>query len=258
MKHILLLFFALLPLAMQAQQSTPNEGCVDLVYMKDGSIYRGKIVEQAPDGPVVIQTWSGLIMHLPAKKVRRIVQKCPEDASSKHPAAPRPYSFKERGWYNATHLSCVTGNTWNGGVATGFSLHNSTGYAFSRWIGLGLGLGVDTYSPYLLNINQPTYPVFLEARGYLMAKPVSPFYAAGAGWGIAGGGSDDRFGYTDSWSGGWMAKAQLGYRFGNYFSMFAGLRFQRQDRNWTNTWDLSHGKDRILHQRFELGFGLLL
>lgn len=258
MKSVILLLFAAVPWLLTAQQTVSPEGCTDIVYLKDGSIYRGKVIEQPLDGPLVIQTWSGLTIHLPAKKIRRVVQKCPETAQSKPLAVPKPYSFKERGWYNATHLSYLAGNTWQGEVATGFSLHNSTGYAFSRWIGVGIGLGVDSYSPYLQSLNQPTYPVFLEVRGYLMAKTVAPFYTLGAGWGFAGGGTDERSGYQDSWDGGWLAKAQLGYRMGNNFCMFAGLRFQRQNRNWTNTWDFSYGKDRILHQRFELGFGLLL
>ncbi len=258
MKPFLLFFTALLPLIGQAQQPAQHEGCTDIVYLRDGSIYRGKVIEQTLEGPLVIQTWSGMTLHLSQKKVRRVIQKCPDTGSARNIAAPKPYSFQERGWFNATQLSYLAGNTWRGGVATGYSLHNITGYAFSRWIGVGLGIGVDTYSPYLHNINQPTYPVFVEARGYFLAKPVTPFYAAGAGWGFAGGGAEDRQGFTENWEGGWLAQLQLGYRMGNNFCMYGGLRFQRQNRDWTNIWDFSYGKDRILHQRFELGFGLLL
>ncbi len=253
-----LLLAVLAPWLLRAQQPDPAESCTDLVYMKDGSVYRGKLIEHPLDGPLVLQTWSGLTVHLPAKKIRRVVQRCPDASLKIRATAPKPYSFKERGWYNATQLSYLAGNTWQGGAATGFSLHNSTGYSFNRWIGVGVGAGVDAYSPYLPFINQTTYPLFLETRGYLLAKNVSPFYNLSAGWGFAGGGTTDRPGYEDQWQGGWLAKALIGYRVGNHFSLFGGLRFQRQYRNWTSTWDQSYGQDRILHQRFELGFGLLL
>ena len=152
----------------------------------------------------------------------------------------------------------LTGRTWWNESVTGFSLYNSTGYLFSRWLGVGLGLGIDAYSPYVNQINQATYPVFIEARGYLMASNMAPFYNFSAGWGFAGGRSNARFGYDDQWRGGWLLHGRLGYRLGNHFTIFGGLRFQRQDRVWTHFQDQSEGKDRILHRRFELGLGLLL
>lgn len=259
MRYCLSIFYLLLATWLPAQQHDAATGCTDIVYLKGGSVYRGKILENPDNGPLVIQTWSGLTLHLPAAKIRRIVQHCPDaPKGGKSSFAPQPYTFRERGWYNATGMSVLAGRSWWNENVTGFSLYNSTGYLFSRWLGVGIGLGVDAYSPYVSQINQATYPVFAEARGYLMAKNMAPFYNLSAGWGFAGGKTNPRPGYVDDWRGGWLLQGRLGYRLGNHFTVFGGLRFQRQDRVWSNTWDQSVGKDRILHRRFEFGLGLLL
>ncbi|MBL7804531.1 MAG: hypothetical protein JNL02_12395 [Saprospiraceae bacterium] len=238
----------------------PSTGCTDVVYLKNGSIYRGKILEHAEGGTLVVQTWSGLILHVQEKKVRRVVQRCPGDDESakKRAAIPRPYDFREHGWYNVSSFSVLAGRTWWDENTIGVSLQNVTGYALNRWIGLGLGLGVEAYSPYVQEFNQVTYPVFVEARGYFQRKNSAPFYAFGGGWGFAGGSTSERWGYNDNWTGGWLLQGKLGYRLGNHFSLYGGLRFQRQNRVWTDTWGASEGTDKILHRRLELGMAVQL
>lgn len=260
LKHLLLLTLLALPCWTASAQQTPPDtaGCADIVYLRNGSVYRGRLVEQLSDQTLVLRTWSGLTLHLPAKQIRRVVQRCPRDSARRRAAMPKPYTFRERGWYNATTASVLTGRAYWGDYALGYSLHNSTGYAFSRIAGIGVGFGADVYSPYQDDFHQPVYPIFAEARGYLSRRHVAPFYAAGVGWGFAGNSGQDRWGYEDRWRGGWLAQLRVGYRLGNHFTLHAGLRLQRQKRIWTNAWDFSRGQDRILYRRLELGFGLLL
>lgn len=255
MRVILLHILWLIPSFLLAQ--TPDEGCIDIVYMRDGSLYRGQLLERPIDGsPWVIRTWSGITMQLPARMVRRVVQRCPD--SGMRAALPKIYHFRERGWYNATTIAAMAGQHWDNSTALGVSLHNSAGYAFSRPFAVGLGFGVDVFYPYQEPLNIATYPVYAELRGYLMARRVTPFYAVGGGWGFAGRKTENRWGYQDDWQGGWFGQAMLGYRLGNHFTIQGGLHFQRQTRAWNSIWDLSYGEDRILYRRFVLGFGLLI
>lgn len=232
-------------------QQNPDD-CQDIVYLRGGSEYRGKITEYAPGGNLVIVTWNGVTMTVPADNVKRVVQRCKESRRRQ----PRDYDFKERGLYNATRLGVLVGQTYVGEKATGASLYHSIGWMFNRWIGAGIGGGVETFSPD--GFEAPSYPIFVEARGYFLEKNVTPFYTIGAGWAFTGKNAGSQWGYTDNWSGGWLAKMQIGYRLGNHFTMHGGLSFQKKTRDWRSTWGGEWGKDRILHKRLELGIGVIL
>ncbi len=239
--------FALTPLL--AQQNSDN--CTDIVYLKGGSVLRGKIMEQTSDGYFVIATWSGVEMTFPTVNVRKVVQKCKEE---KRP--PKTYDFKEKGLYNATRLGTLIGQTYFGENSTGFTLHHTIGWMFNRWVGAGIGGGTEIYNP---DSGEPaTYPVFAEVRGYLQAKNATPFYALCGGWAFAGKNSSDEWGRIDDWKGGWLAKAQIGYRLGNHFTLHGGISFQKKTRTWDSTWGGERGTDRILNKRLELGLGVIL
>lgn len=237
--------------SMQSSAQETRENCTDVVYLRNGSVFRGKISEYKTGGEIVMTTWSGVTMTLPEANVKRIVQRC-----SSHKLQNKPYDFKEHGLYNATRLGLLIGKDYRSENATGFMLYHSTGWMFRRWIGAGVGAGVESYRPD--GQDAVTYPVFAEIRGYFQAKNISPFYALGGGWGFAGNGSRDINGYTNDWSGGWMAKAQVGYRIGNNFVIYTGLSFQKKTRDWRSTWGGEWGTDRILHKRMELGLGIVL
>ena len=240
-------FFCAVPLA--AQQNAGD--CTDIVYLKSGSILRGQITEQTADGNIIFTTWSGMKMNLPAATVKKIVQKC-----KKEKRAAKEYDFKEHGLYNATRLGTLIGQTYYGDNTTGFTLYHSIGWMFNRWVGAGIGGGVEMFNP---DSGEPaTYPIFAEVRGYLLAKNMAPFYTVSGGWAFTGKNSSENWGNIDAWEGGWMAKAHIGYRLGNHFSVFGGLSFQKKTRTWDSTWGGEWGQDRILHKRLELGIGLLL
>ena len=252
MKPLYLLFAFALALSgsrLYSQQDAGN--CTDIVYLRNGSVFRGKILEIKPGGDVVMTTWSGVSMTFPESNVKRIVQRCRGQKN-----APRQYDFKEKGLYNATRLSVLPGRDFRGENSTGYSIYHAAGWMFRRWIGAGLGAGVEIFNPD--GRETATYPVFAEVRGYFRARNVTPFYSIGAGWAFAGKSSDSEGGYINDWSGGWLAKAQIGYRIGNNLALYAGLSLQKKNLDWRTVWGGEWGRDRILHKRLELGFGVIL
>ncbi len=232
-----------------SQESTEN--CKDIVYLRSGSVFRGKITEMKAGGDLVMTTWNGVVITLPETNVKRVVQRCRD----RH-RAPKAYDFKEKGLYNATRLGALIGQTFRGDNSTGFSLYHSVGWMFNRWIGAGIGGGVEIFNPN--GLEATTYPIFAEARGYIRARNVSPFYSVGAGWAFAGKKSNTQWGYIDHWNGGWLAKAQIGYRIGNNLTIFGGLSLQKKTLDWRTTWGGDWGQDKVLHKRLELGFGIIL
>ena len=236
--------------ALIAQQN-PGE-CTDIVRLRDGSELRGKITEYAPEGNIVIVSWSGVTMTLPATNVKKIVQRCQDDKRS-----VRTYDFRENGLYNATRFDALIGQAYFGENAVGYTLYHSIGWMFNRWVGAGIGGGAEIFTPDGNEIT--TYPLFAEVRGYFLAKNVTPFYTVGGGWAFAGKSTgSQQWGYEENWNGGWLAKVQIGYRLGNHFTVQGGLSLQKKTRDWQSNWGGDWGQDRILHKRLELGIGIIL
>jgi hypothetical protein len=250
-KYSLVLLLLLFSAALFSQ--TEKTECEDVVYLKGGSIFRGTILEYNADSSLVMRSWSGARLQFPSIGVQRIVQKCKGDKGFKTPFSQRPYSFKEKGWYHATRVAVLAGAS-----GTGIGLQHSTGYKLNRLLGLGLGVGLENFGPY--DGVTETYPIFVELRGYLMPKKITPFYALGAGLGLAKKYSESPTwnGGRETWKGGWMVQGQIGYRIGNNAFVHLGIRLQHKTRYWINDWQGIRGTDKILHKRLEIGMGLLL
>jgi hypothetical protein len=245
------------PAGMRAQVATADT-CYDKVYLRGGSLFRGHLREYVAGEKVALMTSQGALLHLPADQVRRIVQYCPEDKRTALPAGPKPYAFRERGWYHHTRVAMLPGQNFSGEFAIGASLQHTSGWMLRRTLGIGLGLAAESYHIYSERMIA-TYPVFAEARGYLRPRNVTAYYAVGGGWGFAGRQPGSDAGRTEHWEGGWMAKAQIGIRLGNHFTVHSGLTFQRAVVDWTNNWWIAdRGTDRHLFKRMEIGFGVLL
>jgi len=247
MKTRFLFLFFLAAASGFAQQ---KENCRDIVYLTDGSVFRGKISSYQQDGELAMVSWSGGSIRLASINVKKIEQKCGDENPTLRSLAQRPYTFGETGWYHATRGSIL----WSSN-GMGFGLQHSSGMKFNRLIGAGIGVGIENLT--VSEDDVSTYPLFLEARGYLSAKNITPFYTLGIGWAFAGTENYNIEGEKESWEGGWMGQTQIGYRIGNHFTAHLGLRFQQKTRTWSNLWGIQ-GVDKILQKRFEIGLGILL
>ena len=228
-------------------QTTPD--CQDIIRLRNGSILRGEIQAINGEGQIVVfKSWNGATFDLHQMQIRKITQRCKNTR----------YNFKEKGWYHHTRTGLVVGQLYYGPNKTGFHLQHSSGWMFSRQLGLGLGTGIDYFSPG--ENDAVTYPIFAELQGFLLPNSITPFYSIGAGWAFTGRSEGERWGLEDQWKGGWLAQAAIGYRIGNHFSTQFGIRLQHKRREWTSTWgpDSGFGVDRILHSRLILAVGLHL
>lgn len=140
------------------------------------------------------------------------------------PDKEKTYAFREKGVYNATYFSTLSGSA-NGKFQLGLGIHNVTGYQFHRLLGVGLGFGVDTYS---FEDGETAYPLFAEARGYLSAKRVAPYYSGSLGYGFAFKNSDELINKAE---GGLFFRAALGLRLGadENTNVLADIGYQFQE-----------------------------
>lgn len=244
------------PRLLSAQET--QQDCQDILRIRGGSKLVGQIQSTKAGGDtLVFRTWNGIEFDVPKDQIQRIVQDC-KNGRGNHPLAFRPYNFREKGLYNHTRAGFMIGQAYYGENRVGLQLQHSIGWMFRRYLGTGLGLGVDFFDS---ESNDPAnYPVYAEVRGYLLPQNMTPYYAIGGGWAFTGQTNGEVWGQTETWKGGWMAFAEIGYRIGNNLTVHGGIRFQHKKREWTNAWspDTNFGVDRILYKRLMLGIGLVL
>lgn len=239
------------PRLLWAQQTA---GCHDILVLKDWSRMRGHLEAYAPGDSIRFRSVSGILLVLPPGSIRRIIQRCPGQNGG------NPYTFREKGWYHHTRSGMLPGQTYFARNALGMFLHHSSGWKFNRWLSAGLGAGFELFD-LGRGSDAATYPIFAELGGYLLDRRLTPYYSIAAGWAFTGNARQgDRWNYMDTWNGGWMAQASVGYRLGNHLILQTGLRLQRKDREWTSVWGPENGQgiDRILQKRLLLGVGVLL
>jgi hypothetical protein len=253
-KYICAILSAVLWTAASAPaQTADTASCKDQVFLKDGSVFTGQLKSYEYKGQLVIETWSGLMLHINGSRVKRVVQGCGQTKTETK--ISKTYHFQEKGWFHHTRTAILPGNNYFGDAIPGLSLYHVSGFQFNRFLGAGIGLGVETYDPES-GYEPVTYPLMLEVRSYWMKRRISPYGALSLGYAWTGK-IPNNWGDTNDFDGGPVAKVQVGYRFGNHFTMHGGLSFQQKTRHWGSTENID-GTDRILNKRLELGFGLLL
>jgi len=235
MRHLIVLFavalLAFLPVSLLAQS-----GMEDVVYLNNGSVLRGIIIEQVPNKSLKVQIAGGSIFHIELNEVARITKestinvpsalrdgRSSQATSSKSDTLQRaPYEQKRRGYFFQAQILL---EMVQGGVRV------INGYRFGRFGHLGLGIGLDLSGPSLNGgfghyyggsgnsvTNGPYVPIFLHYSGEILNRRVTPFYALEVGYAAAldnsGMNEYDYYGYGPSEvRGGAMWGLGIGVRF---------------------------------------------
>jgi hypothetical protein len=188
MKKLLLLAFLSVCGLFCATASAQN--LEDIVYLKDGSIIRGIILEQIPGESLKIGTRDGNIFVYSMDDVERITR---ERVSRNSRGEIRENKFNNpRGYLGILELGNGLGfGDW---AATRVSITMINGYRVSPYFAVGVGIGFESFayriSPTDIH-NETTVPVFLHLRSDLINGRVSPFLAFNVGYAINV--SDDYF-----------------------------------------------------------------
>lgn len=257
MRLLALLFSLLFLLPLQGfSQSQQEDECWDYVYMKNGSVFRGNITKLEQGGQIAITTWNGHHVFFDETSVRKIIQKCKDEKQVKV-QKERTYTFKERGIYHHFRLGTLNGIDYYSDFTQGFLFQHASGYQFNKNIGVGIGIGAERFI--LFDRDSNTFPIFVEARGYLLSERFTPFYALGVGYSLVDNRNNtENWGFEDTYTGGPMLQALFGYRMGNHFTLQCGLRYQKKTRDWISTNNGTYGRDKILFRRIEIGFGFII
>ncbi len=250
--YFILAFMTIQPIIGQSDEPK----IVDIVWLKDGSKLRGTILKWDLERGMEFKLLTGAEIVIPRKEIHRVMQDIPladgnESVKYSYIRPPKIYAFKEKGWYHNTSLFLHT--SWSG---AGAGFHHVMGYRFSRLFSIGLGTGLETYDFFE---NRDIIPVYAEARGFLLAKRITPYYALKTGYGFAL--KNENFRIIEA-RGGFHFSPEAGVRFGaGAVSYYLGLEYKLQNATFVSDgWDWSGGTritDKISYRRFELRTGLL-
>jgi len=227
-KLIGIISLVLISFVLHAQNLTE-----DVVYLKDGSIYRGIIVEQVPNVSLKVQIVGGSIIAIQLIDVDKIAKEAPqslvEQVSKEKPQRAEriktPFEPRKKGYF-------FQGQLLTEALQGGMRFVN--GYKFGRFGHLGIGVGFDALGGSVLNraVNglntfslQGVYlPLYIYYAGDILPTRITPFYVVEAGYAhplnynnvTLGGAGDVGFGDGGSYQidgGGVMGTVGLGVRF---------------------------------------------
>lgn len=178
MKKIL---FILTFLFVAVQWSFSQNDMKEVVYLKNGSIIKGIIIEQIPNKSLKIETADGSIFVCDINDVEKITKE-------------RIRSSSRSSGSSTTELgSELTASGYKGFVDLGYTagvgdysagrmeLTTSHGYQFNPYLFLGAGTGFQYYH----EGETFTLPIFADIRANFMKGPIVPFVGFKAGYTLA-------------------------------------------------------------------------
>lgn len=233
MRYLVALFcaFWMLPSLAIAQSESP-----DVVYLKNGSILRGQIIERADGNVVKLKTAGGNIFVIDRHQVKEIKEEI--DLGRRY--------YKKSGYMNNTGLDVLSAER----AAVRFRMVN--GYRFSPRFSAGLGMGVVLY-----NDPQNLIPVFLDLKYKLFEAGTTPFLSLKGGYSFSV--LSDKDLEVESHRGGLMLNPAVGIQFeiNRDFGLYIASGYNLDHASYKQQqWDGSMVKTAVSYRRLQLGIGL--
>jgi hypothetical protein len=244
MKQLLLLPFLLL--SMMLMTAKAQSGMEDVVYLNNGSVLRGIIVEQVPNKSLKVQIAGGSIFKVEIADVERITKESPLSVFPGSGAPDR--SAREPRMRDSTRVR----EPWSAARRKGYFLQGQVllelaqgglrvvnGYKFGRFGYLGVGLGLDLSGPSISHAYDYYWgsddtrgmgaylPVYLHYSGDVLNRRVTPFYAVELGYALALGGPSSH----EHARGGAMGGGGIGVKFNTRRRLNMSLLFNLNFKN---------------------------
>ncbi len=199
----------------------------DHVYLKSGSVIRGKILEIKPVDHVKIEDMCGNIWYYKITEVEKITSE-PFETDKRRDQKGMGF---DAGFTNMTSMGFLVGSSYNAQVAP-FSLLMVNGYRFPIGFFAGIGTGIEFFSTSYM-------PFFLDLRYDLIGTDVVPYVVAKGGWGVPL--SSDRSDYNTSYeySGGPLFGAGVGLkiRTRKHFAWDIELLYRYQETSYKEIYE---------------------
>lgn len=239
-----------------------QSGVQDIIYLKDGSMFRGIIKEQYPDSLVKIEIAGGNVIAIDAAELDYIDYKVKNTARLSAPVQKEAAPVrKDHGYFNATEMGVLPGVKYNydyyygsqyAETSVGFTVQTIHGYRFNPHLLAGAGLAIDI-------IQQPMGQLFADVRWEILKRKATPFVFGDAGYGIplSKGINDDNTQTTNK--GGITAGAGVGMRINfrdeGAFLMEVGFKMDKRSEHIVSDW-WGDKTNKYTYNRLAIRFGL--
>lgn len=209
----------------------------DVLYLKDGSILRGNIVEQYRDSLVKLQMNGGSIFAISTKLIGNIEYNAKPYQPDLPPGTDMPDSNKNSGYFNITAMGVLPGSNYyydyyygnpQSGTSVGFTIQTIHGYRFNKHLLAGAGLAIDI-------IQYPMGQLFADGRYEILDRKTTPFVFIDCGYGIplSKGHQDanSEVTYSGGITAGGGAGMRINFRNEGAFILEAGYKMEKASEN---------------------------
>ena len=195
MKKILL--FATLVVGMLLALQAQTQYYDDVVYLKNGSIIRGVIIEQIPNESIKIQTKDENIFVFKIEEVEKITKELQQSQLRKPATSTNSSSFnKSKGYMGLVEVEGGIGvGTWlkplpwvDDWIAARAGVSIINGYRVIPQFAVGIGVGTklfiytSDFDDYYLDVGMP---FFLHLRSDFLDRNISPYIAFNIGYNLS-------------------------------------------------------------------------
>lgn len=157
-----ILFFA--AVSVQAQNLQ------EVVYLKNGSIVRGVIIEQIPDTSIKIRTADGSVFAYKMEEVEKITKEVPQGSGPANFGGRFDHRGLKSGYRGFIDFGYTVGTGDYGEGRVEFA--TSHGYQFNHYLYAGVGAGVHYYH----EADVVEIPIFAHVRSEFLDYFISPFF----------------------------------------------------------------------------------
>lgn len=165
-------YWAFLVLALVTAASFGQSVAQDVVYLKNGSIIRGVILENIPNKSIKIETADRSVFVYQTDEIEKLATEIiPEKKES-----PLTNQGFQPGYKGIVELGFQTSVKYLG--TDRFILNIINGFQVSPYFSFGFGTGLQYYR----DVEAYLVPVFIDFRANLMIQKVSPYLALGLGY----------------------------------------------------------------------------
>jgi hypothetical protein len=204
----------------------------DVIYLKNGSVYRGTITKQIPNVSYTIEIAGGSEIVININDVIKI-DKEDKSISLSHIVRPKPpFHYKRKGYFFQSQMLAEV-------VEVGIRIVN--GYKIGRFGYLGIGVGVDGLfidNRWTSNYSSVYFPIYLYYGGDILKKRTTPFYTLEAGYAFRPSSNtfpiDIYNGQIIGGRGGWTGGVGFGARFYSkrvHFDLSANVDLKQTSAN---------------------------
>lgn len=187
-----LLFFLL-------NMANSQKNFIDIIYLKNGSIIKGSIIEYNEEQKLKIKTVDNYVWEFHIDDVKEIKRQ----EGTFEISAPNEYLIP--GYINYTTLGLLIGNGDNDKESP-FSVMMTNGYLFKNRISVGGGFGLEFYEETML-------PVYIDLKYHFNQRKISPFASIQGGYAFPienDDNDDDAWNYDQKHLGGYLFNAGIG------------------------------------------------